>query len=271
VQQLLTHPGVQGGLAPFLAAIAAALVLYPVRLSGVAAACGFFAAVYLTGHLGFEPTSATRKLLLVALAAPVLGAVADLAFRPTRAAGVVLGVAFGIAAFWVYLSVLAQMPPQRLVLYAVGVMLFVGMTVAFCLLSYAEPVRAGAGGVGLGLGAGISALFSGSQLFGLWGIALGVAAGAFLLLAMILGKRLYAGASLTLSMGVIGALVAAGAVLLGRLPWYYAAALALVPLAVRLPLPERSHPAAQAFVALLYSLLAAASVCVLVWMASRGR
>jgi hypothetical protein len=229
VQQLLTHPGVQGGLAPFLAAIAAALVLYPVRLSGVAAACGFFAAVYLTGHLGFEPTSATRKLLLVALAAPVLGAVADLAFRPTRAAGVVLGVAFGIAAFWVYLSVLAQMPPQRLVLYAVGVMLFVGMTVAFCLLSYAEPVRAGAGGVGLGLGAGISALFTGSQLFGLWGIAL------------------------------------------GRLPWYYAAALALVPLAVRLPLPERSHPAAQAFVALLYSLLAAASVCVLVWMASRGR
>jgi hypothetical protein len=55
----------------------------------------FFATVYLTGQLAFE-----RKLLMVSLAAPLLGALADLAFRPTRSGGVVLGIAFGIAAFW---------------------------------------------------------------------------------------------------------------------------------------------------------------------------
>jgi len=71
VDELLRSPWIQGGLGPLLAGIAAALVFYPMRLSGLAAAFGFFAAVYLTGQLEFE-----KRLFLLAAAAALLGAVA---------------------------------------------------------------------------------------------------------------------------------------------------------------------------------------------------
>ena len=261
MRELLLHPAVQGGLAPLLVAMAAALILYPLRLSGLAAACGFFAAVYLTHQLDFD-----KRLLVVALAAPLLGALADLAFRPTRAAGVVLGIIFGLAAFWIFLNVLSGMPAQRLVLYALGVTAFVAVTVAFSFLSHQEPLRAAAAGVGLGVGAGISVLFLHAKLLGLWAFALAAGSAGFLIVALILGKRVAAGAALTLSTGVIGALLAAAVVVQSGLRWHYAVLLALVPLAVRLPLPPHSA-SAQALVALFYALSAAGGVCALVWMA----
>jgi hypothetical protein len=84
-------------------------------------------------------------------------------------------------------------------------------------------------------------------------------------MAMLLGRRLVAGASLTLSIGVIGSILAASVVLQRGLPWYYAALLALVPLAVRLPVPQRST-AGQAIAALFYALCVAGGICALVWM-----
>ena len=258
MQEWLRHPAVQGGLAPLLAGMAAALVLFPVRLSGLAAAGGFFAAVYLTGQLGLE-----KKLLMVSLAAPLLGALADLAFRPTRAAGAVLGMVFGIASFWIFLSTIGQMPAQRLVLYAVAVAGLVAATVALSVLSQHEPPRAGAAGVGLGVATGTIALLGGAKVLSLWGFGLAAGSGGFLIIAIMLGKRLAAGTALTLSTGVIGSVLAVAVALQRSLPWYHAALFAAIPLAVRLPVPPRS-PGAQASMALLYALAAAALVCLLV-------
>jgi hypothetical protein len=260
VQEWLGHPAVQGGLAPLLAGLAAALLLYPVRLSGLAAACGFFATVYLTGQLAFE-----RKLLMVSLAAPLLGALADLAFRPTRSAGVVLGIVFGLASFWVFLTTIGQMPAPRLVPYAVGVTALVAASVAFSVLSQDEAPRAGAAGVGLGLATGTIALLGGAKALALSGFGLAAGAAGFLIIAMMLGRRMFAGAALTLSIGVIGSVLAAAVVLQRGLPWYYAALLALVPLAVRLPVPQRGA-AGQGLAALFYALAVAAGICALVWM-----
>jgi len=260
VDGYLAHPWVQGGLAPLAAGLAVALVLYPVRLSGVAAAGGFFAAVYLTGGLDLE-----KRLLAVSLAAALLGAVVDLAFRPTRTSGVVLGIVFGIAAFWAFLSILGGMPAQRLVLHGVGLAALVAMSVAFSVLSYDEPPRAAAAGVGLGLATGGLAFLGGAHLLSLWGFGLAAGAAGFLLVAMVLARRMVAGASFTLSVGVIGALLAAAVTLQRGLHWYHAALLALVPLAVRLPVPQRSA-AGQATVALLYALAVGAGVCALAWM-----
>jgi hypothetical protein len=256
VEALLGHPLVEVGAAPLLAGLLAALVLHPLRLGGLAAACGFFAAVYLIGRLDFD-----RKLLLVAAAAPLLGALVDLAFRPARSAGVVLGIVFGLAAFWVFIDVFGYMRAQRLVLYALGITVLTAATVAFSLLSHAEPLRAGPAGLALALGTAGSTWLAG--IHGAWALSAGAA--GFVLVSLFLGKRLAAGASFTLSVGVIAALLAGVAVLRGGFAWYYAALLAIVPLAVRLPVPQRSHPAAQAAVALLYALLAAGAVCVWVW------
>jgi hypothetical protein len=257
----LAHRWVQVGLVPLLAGIAAALAFYPVRLSGLAAACAFFAAVYLSGQLAFE-----KKLLMVSLAAPLLGALADLAFRPTRTAGIVLGIVFGIASFWIFLTIIGRMPAQRLVLYAVGLTVLVAATVAFSVLSHDEPPRAGAAGVGLGLATGVIALLGGAKVLAQWSFGLAAGAAGFLIIAMILPRRMVAGASFTLSVGVIGAALAAAVTLQRGLLWYHVALLALVPLAVRLPVPQRTA-SGQAIVALVYALAVAGGVCVLVWMA----
>jgi hypothetical protein len=86
---------------------------------------------------------------------------------------------------------------------------------------------------------------------------------------MILGPRVAPGVSLTLTASVAASLVAAGAVLTGQFPWHALAALSLVPVLVRLPLPGGA-PWMQGIVAALYAAAAAVGAWVLAWLASRG-
>jgi hypothetical protein len=255
----LAHPAVQSGVAPLVVAFLVALLLYPVRLSGLAAAAGFIATVYLTGNLVFDTSTAIRKVVLLAIAAPLLGAIADLALRPARATGIVLGAIFGLAGVWAYLGVPGEKATPQLVLNAVGIFALVFATVAFSVMSHDDPERAGAAGLGLGLGTGLSAVLLGVVLPGVYGLALAAASGGFLLLAMMLGGRMVAGTTFTLSVAVIAALPAVG------LPWHVAAPLAAVPLVVRLPIPAEL-PWARAALATVYALIAAGGVCALAWM-----
>lgn len=98
---------------------------------------------------------------------------------------------------------------------------------------------------------------------------MGAGCGAFLLLNMILGPRVAPGTTLTLTAGVAASFVAAGAMLTGQLPWYSLAALALIPVLVRLPLPKAATWI-QSIVAALYAAAAAVAAWVLAWMSSRG-
>jgi len=259
VGELLRNPWIQGGLGPLLAGIAAALVFYPMRLSGLAAAFGFFAAVYLSGQLEFE-----KKLLLISAAAALLGALVDLAFKPTKKAGLVLGLVFGVAACWIFISIIGRMPAERLALYAVGLGALVAASVAFSVLSYDEPPRAAAAGIGLGLATGAIAFLGGAKVLALWGFGLAAGAAGFLVVAIAFARGIVAGASFTLSIGVIGAVLAATVTLQRGLRWYEAALFALVPLAVRLPVPQR-NAVAQAIVALVYALAVGGGACALVW------
>lgn len=270
MQELLQNPVIQSSAAPFLVALVVAALLFPLRLAGLAAGAGFFGTVWMMGNFGLTPLTATRKIVVLAAAAPLLGVLADLAFKPTRATAPVLGALFAAASIWVFWSVLSQKTGLQAALPAAGVALTVLATVAFAVSLHDRPVRAGAAGLFLGLGTGFGAVLGASVLLGQYGMALGAACGAFLLLVMILGKRVFAGATFTLTASVIAALVAAGAVLLAKLPWTSLAALALVPLAVRLPLPEKSPAWLQAIVASLYALVPAALACALAWQASRS-
>lgn len=269
MQELLNNPVIQSSAAPFLVGLIVAALLFPVRLAGLAAGAGFLAAVWLIGAFSFEPMTATRKIVVLAVAAPVLGVLADLAFKPTRATAPILGALFGVASIWMIWSVLVQKPTQEAALLAAGVFAFVLATVALTVSLQDRAVRAGSAGLFLGLGAGAGAVIGASALLGQYGLALGAACGAFLLLAMILGKRVFAGATLTLAASVGAALIAAGAMVLARLPWTSLIAIALIPLAVRLPLPEKLPAWIQAFVASFYALAPAACAGVLAWQSSR--
>jgi len=82
--ELLGNPIVQSSALPLVAGLACAALLYPLRLEGLAAIAGFLAAVFAIGNFGFEPLTATRKIVLTGAAAAVIGALSDFAFKPTR-------------------------------------------------------------------------------------------------------------------------------------------------------------------------------------------
>jgi hypothetical protein len=269
MQELLNNPAVQSSVVPFLAGLLVAGVLFPLRLGGLAAAAGFFATVYLVGDFTLESLDSKRKLVLVAMAAPVFGVIADLAFKPTRASGPVLGAVFAAAGGWVFFNLLKQKTGVDLALYGGGLAVFMIWTVSFSVALHGDALRAGAAGLGLGLGAGVGAVLGASALLGQYGMGLGAGCGAFLLLGMIFGPRVTPGTTLTLTAGVAASLVAAGAMLTGQFPWYALAALAMVPVLVRLPLPKAATWV-QAIVAALYAAAPAVAAWVLAWMSSRG-
>jgi hypothetical protein len=270
MQEMLNHPAVQGGLAPFAAGLVIAALFAPVRLAGLAAIAGLFVTVWLVGALAFVPLTASRKILLVSLVAAVVGVCVDLAFKPTRASAPVLGVLFGAAAVWVFWSVLSQKPMSELLVRGGGVAVFVAWTVAIFNTLGGRPVRAGAAGLGLGLGVGVTAVLAASASFGQYGMAAGAACGGFMLVAMTRRGRLSAGATLTLSAGVALSLVASGAMMLAELPWLALPVLALVPLAVLVPLPSRWPAWVEALLASVLAGIPAAAACYLVWHSSRG-
>jgi hypothetical protein len=269
VTELLQNPIVQSSALPFAAGLLAAVLLFPMRLGGLAAAAGFAAAVVAIGNFALEPLTVTRKIVVIGGAAALFGALADLAFKPTRSAGVVLGAVFAGAALWAFSTILGQKIPAEVALLGAGIAGFMWWLVAATTSLHYDPVRAGAAGLALGLGAGFAAVLGASGLLGQYGMALGAASGAFLLLVMVLGGRMEAGASLTLTVSVLAALIATGAVLLAGLHWYSLIALAMVPVLVRLPLP-RGPAWTQAVVASVYGFVAAGGALAVAWLASRG-
>jgi len=264
----LHDPMVQASLAPFLAGFLVTLALFKLRLGGLAATAGFCVTAWLIGELQFTPLTAKRKLMWLALAAPVLGLLADFAFRAGRTTAYVIGVLFGAAAVWVFSSVLVQKAPVQAFIIGGGVVLFVAWTVAFTASLHANSVRSGAAGLGLGLGAGFAALMAASASLGQLGMALGAASGGFLLVQMIFG-RIDAGLVFCLAVGVQGALVAAAALVLAKLGWIELAILAAVPLAARLPLPTRWPVWGQVFLASLYTLACGGAAVAVAYHATR--
>lgn len=251
-------------MAPFVVALGVTLALFALRLGGLAIAAALGTAVYLIGGFAFPPVSAQQKILLVALATPVVGIVVDLAFKPTRVAGPVLGLLYALTVLWVGVNVLRQKELPAMLLAGGGVAALVGWLVGAMFALRDDPVRAGAAGLTLGLGLGVSAVLSASGSYGQYAASVGAGAGAFLLVQMLLGRGIAAGATFTLSAGVAAALLAAGALLGSPLPWYCAVALALVPVAVLLPLP-RGGVWIQAIVASVYGGIPALAACLLAW------
>lgn len=265
MDEALSHPAVQGGIVPFAVALVATLLLRPFNLAGLAVAGGFAAAAYLLNGLAFEPLTATRKIIVAAGAATVIGVLVDALARSARAPGVVLAVAFGAVAVWVFWTVLAQKAPLEAIRLALVPVLAVAVTVALAHALREDPVRSGAAGLGLGLGVGVAAILGASAVYGLYGIALGAGSGAFLLVQMLTNRRANAGAALTLPLAVAAALLAAGAALLAKLAWYAIVPLVLILLAVRLPVPAKGPVWLQAIVASVYALVLAALAWTLAW------
>ncbi len=264
----LSHPAVQGGIAPFLAGLIVVAILARARLAGLAVATGFAVAVALVDGLGFTPLTATRKLVLLGLLAPAVGIfIGFIVGQAGRSVAVLVALACGALSPWVFWSVLRQQAPATALALGLGTAVWVAWLVASTMNLAQQPVRAGAASVTLGLATGISAILVASAKLGLYGISLAAGAGAFLLWQMATGRKIAAGATLMLSIAVAAGLLAAAAMILAQLPWYALIPIALIPLAARLPAAERLPVFVQACVVSAYGLALAAVACVLTWRA----
>lgn len=262
---------VQGGVAPFVAALVAVLLLQRVRLGGLALVAAFFVAVYFYAGFSFTPLTATRKIIVLGIASPIVGILADFAFKPTRIGTVVLALAGAAATTWVFWPVLSQKQTADVWIFGGAAALAVAFMIGFGQVFLAgQAVRAGAAGLGVGLGVGVASVFAASAIYGLYGLALGAGSGAFLLVQMIKGKPGFAGATFTLPMMLIAGLVAAAAMILAKLPWYSLLVLALVPVGARLPVPARAPVWMQAVLLSFYAFVIAGIACVFAWRSEGG-
>jgi len=264
LQELLNHPAVQAGLAPFLAALVVAELFQRVRLSGLAIIAGFAATVYLASDFNFEPLTASRKIVLSGLAGAALALLIDL--LRLHWLRLLLPVLGGAVAIWTAQRILQQQEPQLMLQWGAACAAYVAILIwGMDTLLDQEPLRAASAGTALGIGTGAAALVGASALLGQFGLAIGTAAGAHLLIQMLTNQALPAGRLFTLPLALIAGLTACIAVLSARLPWYALAILACIPLAVRLvPLPGNSVRI-QSMLLVLLSFAFAGGAVYLTW------
>jgi len=261
---------VQGGLVPFVVAVIVAAVLNRSRFMWLAIVAGYAAQVALATGFSFSPLSASRKILLLALLAPLVGIAADMVAARARSTGHVTAALAGAAAVWVFITILGQKEGSQAWIAGAGIALFAFAMTALLVSLRDDALRTGAAALGLGLATGITALMSASVGFMTSGIAVAASAGALLLVWVVNSRPVAPGLLGTLTIGVMIALFSEGSLMLAKLPWYALVSLLLVPIAVRLPAPASASVFARTFVLCLYALVAALIPIAAVWFAPGG-
>ncbi len=263
MRELLNHPAVQGGLAPFVVALIVAELLQRMRLSGLALIAGFTLTAYLIGGLAFDPLTASRKIVLAGLLSALL-ALIMLLYNP-RWMRTALTVAAGGIALWMVWRILQQQDAVRMVSWGAGCALYVGWVVFWMDGLRDAPVRAGSAGLALGLGTGAAALFGASALLGQFGLALGAAAGAYLLIQMLSNRHLPCGRSYTLPLALVAGMTGCLAVLSAQLPWYVLPVLGVIPLAAGIRMFDTRALWLQAILLSVVPMACAAAAVYLTW------
>lgn len=281
LENLLNLPEIQSGAIPFGTALVAALLLRPLGgyWPGIALAAGFYLSAYAMGVLQLEPTRSTNKVLLLGLAALVLGILFDAVMRRSSGASadpvknpfnhrvLVLALLAGAAALWLILAVLGRQQGMDFWLTGVGSFFYAAWLVFWLLALRDDPLRASSASWALALTTAACVILGASALLGQLAIGLGAAAGAFCLLVIFM-PALKTGALFVLPTAVLAALIAVAGVIFAKTPWYSLILLALVPLAVRLPVPNAWPRLGQAVVFAVYALPGGVAAALLVWWQS---
>lgn len=268
MNDLLQNPEIQAGVAPLVVALVVGFVLHRTRYAWLAIVAAYVTFVALSTGFQFEPLTAGRKVVLLALLAPVAGILVD-AVGGGRMAALAAAAAAGLAGAWTFVSVLGQRETNEAVLLGAGIALFVALLTWLVLRLRGDGLRTGAAGVGLGLAVGIAAVLSASIGFFMTGIAIAAGAGAMLLVQIARGP-VASGALGALSIAIPTGLAAAGTFMLASLPWYALPALLAVPAAVLVPSASTGGTFRRAFVLGVVALVAAAVPILAAWFAARG-
>jgi hypothetical protein len=260
---LLNQPAVQGGIAPFVAALIAAELFRRLRLSGLAVTAGFITTVYLVSGFSFEPLTAVRKIILLGLVSSLFAVAISLLYAPWLRT--VLAAVGGAASLWMAQRILVLQPTPIGLMWSAGCMFYTGWLVFWMDDLHGAPIRAGSAGLALGLGTGIAALFGSSVLLGHFGMSMGAASAAYLVIQVVTNHHLSCGRSFTLPLSLIAGLTGCLGVLSAQLPWYALIPLGAVPLVARISVSEKSGLWLQSMVLSLTAMICAAFSVYLTW------
>lgn len=257
---------VQSALLPFAVGLIAALVLRRAGApwAGLGFALAFGAAAYLVAGFQFLPLTSTRKILLAAAAAVLLGLVLDLLPRDRRLRLWLPAAGAAAAALWVLWPVLLRSEGAQIAWVALPALAYAAWLVTGTEVLDRTPVKTTVAALMLALGTGVSALLGATALMGQLGGAAAAAVGAYVLVFLWRGP--YApGRTLTLPATLLSALLGISAVQYASLPWFSLAPLALIPLLARLPLPAGGGRVGPVLLSSIYMLPGAAAAILITW------
>lgn len=269
MQKLLENPVIQAGVAPFFLALVLAIALRKTRFGWLAVVGAYATMIALTIGFQFTPLTAGRKVLLLALAAPVLGFASDFLTRLRRWPQVLVAGA-AVAAVWAVYSVLSQKALGIGIAHAAGVAVFAGLLVGLMLRLRDDAIAVTASGLSLGLAVGVCALLSASTGYFNAGIAMAAGCGALLLVQFASATALPASSIGTLTIGVLAALVAVATFMTAQLPWYALPLLLVIPVAAAVPIRRRSAARWRTALVSLLTLAAGALPMGAAWYAARA-
>lgn len=227
MDDLLTHPAMQGGFYPFIVAAILAIVLRG-RVPTIAVAAGLAVTAGLVLGWQLEPLTSTRKLVLVALVVAVAatGMRRVPPHRRNLSRAVVIGLV-AICAPWVVLRVLQQMATGEAIVMAAAVVVFMAT-----LLAGMSSGKSAAGNAVLAILlpwlVAVVALFGASAVLALITIATGAAALAHVLYGVVFRRRDF-DPDFALPSAVVAGLAVAVSVTTGGVPAWVLVPVAIVP------------------------------------------
>lgn len=266
---LFDDPMFQAGLAPFAVALGVAWALVATRLTWLALAAALVTVFALSTGISFSPLTAARKIMLLVLLAPLVGAALDHWSGAPRRAAWAVSVLAGLAGVWVFQSVLTQAEGAQGWLLGAGVAGFVAVLTALVLRLRDDGVAAGAATLALGAAVGVVAILSASLGHMMNSVALAAGGGALLLLQMVRGQASAPGYLGALTLALAAALFAAAPLVLSQSRWFSLVLLLPLPVLAGMPWFGAGTPRRR-IVLLTLACLAAASLPILAaWLATR--
>jgi hypothetical protein len=262
----LDNPYFQAAALPFIIALIAAWVLRPAGApwAGLGFALAYGTAVYFITGFQLLPLTSTRKILLAAAGAVVVGLALESLLHDRRLRLWLPPAAGAAVALWVIWPLLLRSEGAALATLALAAPVYVAWLLAGVDALAARPTRALIALLMLGTGTGVSALLGASALMGQLGGAVAAATGAYVLVFLLRGE-FAPGRTLLLPAALLCALAGVAAVVYASLPWYSLAPLTLIPLLARLPLPRAGRPFTAVVLAGVYTLPAALAAIIITW------
>ncbi|NOY71499.1 MAG: hypothetical protein GXP14_03855 [Gammaproteobacteria bacterium] len=265
--ELLNNPIIQSGIGPFFIAIISAWLLRHLGWlwAGLGFAIAYTCSVYWVIGLQFTPITSTKKIVLLGLAAVIVGLILDY-LQPQRLIKLLI-ITLGATAASVWLVWPVAMRQSGLELYqfmAYPALYVTWLSLFLTSIENTSPEEDASISCLLGFTTGVLALLAASALLGQLGIAIGAAAGAYILLSFS-SKPLKLGLNFTYPIAILCGLISITAVVYAKLPWYSLIPLALIPLVSYLPAGMAAHPFKRSLILAAMSTPLLASAIFLTW------